>query len=78
MTKICNETFVKFIKTSTGYGTRGVNLEDIDIINKYKNDILEIKASGGIKTQKEAIKLIEKGVTRIGTSHGVEIIRGEE
>ena len=78
MTKICNETFVNFIKTSTGYGTRGVSLEDIDIINSVKNDILEIKASGGIKTKEEAIKLIEKGVSRIGTSHGVEIVRGDK
>lgn len=74
MTEICNETFVNFIKTSTGYGTRGVSLNDIDIINSKKNEILEIKASGGIKTKKEAISLIEKGVTRIGTSSGVEII----
>lgn len=78
MTKICNETFVNYIKTSTGYGTRGVSLEDIDIINKYKNDILEIKASGGIKTEEDAIKLIENGASRIGTSHGVEIMRGDK
>lgn len=75
MTEICNETFVNFIKTSTGYGTRGVSLNDIDIINSKKNEILEIKASGGIKTKKDAISLIEKGVTRIGTSSGVEIIK---
>ena len=56
MTEICNETYVNFIKTSTGYGTRGVNLHDIDIINKYKNEILEIKASGGIKTKEEALE----------------------
>ena len=36
MTEICNETFVNFIKTSTGYGTRGVSLNDIDIINSKK------------------------------------------
>ena len=75
MTKICNETFVNFIKTSTGYGTRGASLEDIDIINEVKNDVLEIKASGGIRTYQEAIKYVEKGVTRIGTSNGVEIMK---
>ena len=37
MTEICNETFVHFIKTSTGFGTRGASLEDIEIINKYKS-----------------------------------------
>ncbi|MDD3187582.1 MAG: deoxyribose-phosphate aldolase [Bacilli bacterium] len=68
MVEICNETFVNFIKTSTGFGTRGVSLEDIDTINKYKNEVLEIKASGGIKELDFALALIDKGVTRIGTS----------
>lgn len=78
MTEICNETFVNFIKTSTGYGTRGASLEDIDIINENKNEILEVKASGGIKTYEDALKYVEKGVSRIGTSSGVEIMRGEK
>lgn len=77
MTEICNETFVHFIKTSTGFGSRGASFEDIDIINRYKNEVLEVKASGGIETYEKARKYIEKGVTRIGTSHGVEIMEGE-
>ena len=68
MVEICNDTFVNFIKTSTGFGPRGASLEDIENINKYKNDVLEIKASGGIKTYDDAINFIEAGVTRIGTS----------
>lgn len=68
MVEMCNDTFVNFIKTSTGFGPRGASLEDIKIINKYKNDVLEIKASGGIKTYDDAINFIEAGVTRIGTS----------
>ncbi len=78
MTEICNETFVNFIKTSTGFGTRGASLEDISIINKYKNEVLEIKASGGIKTLKEANAFIEAGVNRIGTSQSVQIMSEEE
>lgn len=77
LTKICNDTFVNFIKTSTGFGSRGASLEDIDTINQYKSDLLEIKASGGISDYHEAIEYIEKGVTRIGTSHGIEIISHE-
>ncbi len=77
MTEICNQTFVHFIKTSTGFGPRGASIEDVELINKYKNDVLEIKASGGIDTYKKASAYIEKGVTRIGTSHGVEIMKGE-
>lgn len=68
LTKICNETFVHFIKTCTGFGPRGVTLEDIDIINEVKNDVLEIKASGGIRDFTFACNLIDKGVTRLGVS----------
>lgn len=78
MTKICNECFVNFIKTSTGFGTRGATLEDIDTINSVKSEILEIKASGGIKDYDTAIEFINKGVSRIGTSCGVEIMKGEK
>lgn len=75
MTKICNDTFVNFIKTSTGFGSRGVNLEDINIIKQTKNDLLEIKASGGITNHEQMIAYIEAGATRIGTSHGIEIMK---
>lgn len=77
LTKICNETFVNFIKTSTGFGTRGASIEDIIVINDNKNEILEIKASGGIKNLCDAEKFIEQGVTRIGTSNGVKIMNSE-
>ncbi len=74
LTEICNETFVNFIKTSTGFGTEGAIVSDVRLINKYKNDILEIKAAGGIRTEEEIIDFIEAGATRIGTSHAVEIM----
>ncbi len=75
MTEICNETFVNFIKTSTGFGERGASLEDIDIINEHKNELLKVKASGGIKSYEEAETFINKGVTRIGTSNAGKIMK---
>ena len=77
MTEICNETFVNFIKTSTGFDKEGATLYAVELINKHKGEVLEIKASGGIKDSESAIKFIEAGATRIGTSHGVEIITGK-
>ena len=74
MTKICNETGVDFIKTSTGFGTRGASLEDIEIINKYKSDKLKVKASGGIRTREDALKYINLGVSRIGTSNAKKMV----
>lgn len=75
MTEICNETFVNFIKTSTGFGESGAKLSDVELINEYKSEVLEIKASGGIKTFDDAIKFINAGASRIGTSNGVEIVK---
>lgn len=75
-TKICNLTFVNFIKTSTGYGNRGATINDIDIMVLEKNEVLEIKASGGIGTLEEAVMMLEHGATRIGTSKAKNIIEG--
>lgn len=74
VTEICNETFVNFIKTSTGFGSRGASLNDIKIINKYKNEVLEIKAAGGIKKYEEVMDYIDSGVTRIGMSDVSKLI----
>ena len=63
-----------FVKTSTGFSSSGATLEDVRLIKKVVGDRVGIKASGGIKTKNEALKLIEAGSTRIGTSRGVEII----
>ena len=77
MTEICNDTGVDFIKTSTGFGSRGASINDIEIINKYKNEKLKVKASGGIRTREDAEKYIELGVSRIGTSNAVNMMEGE-
>ena len=73
MTKICNETFVHFLKTSTGFlkkdKTISEKLKDIDLVNENKNEVLEIKVSGGIKTQTDVSNCLKHGVSRIGTSH---------
>ena len=74
MTEICNETGVDFIKTSTGFGEYGARLCDIELINKYKSDKLQIKASGGIRDLDTMESMINAGATRIGTSSGVMIM----
>ena len=77
MTEICNETFVNFIKTSTGFDKEGATLHAVKLMAKHKGDVLEIKAAGGIRNTDDAIKFIEAGATRIGTSNGVDIVNGK-
>ena len=78
MTEICNKTFVNFIKTNTGFGKRGVSIEDVETIHEHKSEVLEIKASGGIETFKQMTDLIDAGATRIGSSKSVQIIKNME
>lgn len=77
MTEICNETFVNFIKTSTGFGTCGATVEAVEIMNKHKNNVLEIKASGGIRDIETVEAMIKAGATRLGTSSGVVLMQVE-
>ena len=64
----------KFVKTSTGFGTSGAKFEDVQLMRWAVDGEIEVKASGGIKTYEDAIKMISAGATRIGTSSGVSII----
>ncbi len=68
----------QYIKTSTGFGTRGATKEDVallkETIDSSKNS-LKIKAAGGIKTLDDALLMISNGAERLGTSSGVEIIK---
>ena len=65
-------------KTSTGFSEYGARAEDIKLISEHKNDVLEIKASGGIKTIELAEEMIKAGATRIGTSSGVILMNNNE
>ncbi len=66
---------VDFIKTSTGIVSRGATYEDIVIIKENLSGPTKIKASGGIKTLEQVQKFIEIGVSRIGTSNAVAILK---
>ncbi|AAC65251.1 deoxyribose-phosphate aldolase [Treponema pallidum] len=63
-----------FIKTSTGYASRGGTEGDIQCFKKYLKGETKIKASGGIRTRAQAQRFIELGCARIGTSNGVAIM----
>lgn len=78
MTQICNDTFVNFIKTSTGFDKEGATIHAIELINANKNEVLEIKASGGIKDIKTAEAMIRAGATRLGTSSSVKLMQVDE
>ena len=69
LSKICAQTKIDFVKTSTGFGTGGANLEDVKLIYDTVRGLCGVKASGGIRTREDAINFINFGASRIGTSH---------
>ena len=75
--KLAIKAGADFIKTSTGFGTGGATLEDVKLIKIAIGDNnTKIKASGGIRDTKTALKYITIGVDRIGTSNGIAIVTG--
>jgi len=71
--KICEEEGADYVKTSTGFGPGGAKLEDVRLLRRTLSPRVKIKAAGGIRTFEQAVKFIEAGADRIGTSSGVKI-----
>jgi deoxyribose-phosphate aldolase len=72
--KMCADAGVDFVKTSTGFASSGAKEEHIRLMKASLPSSVGIKASGGIKTLDDALKMIEAGATRIGTSSGIKIL----
>jgi deoxyribose-phosphate aldolase len=75
---ICTDARVDFVKTSTGFASRGASVEDVKLMRSCLPEHIKIKASGGIKTWEDAVKMIEAGAERLGTSSGLKILNVEK
>lgn len=71
--RLAEEAGADFVKTSTGL-VDGATVEDVRLIRKTVGRDMGVKASGGIRSLKQALAMIEAGANRIGTSSGVAII----
>lgn len=65
---------IDFIKTSSGFSPRGATADDVRLIASCIEPGVGIKASGGIRTLDDACTLLEAGASRLGTSHGIELM----
>jgi deoxyribose-phosphate aldolase len=74
VSQIASRAGAEFIKTSTGYGPRGVTVDDVRLIRQAVGSACRIKASGGIKDLATVTAMIEAGADRIGTSSGPAIM----
>lgn len=63
-----------YIKTSTGFGTAGATVEDVELMRDNIGSQVKIKAAGGISTLEDLEKYLELGCRRIGTSRAVGLL----
>lgn len=65
-----------FVKTSTGFGKAGATVEDVALMRRVVGPDLGVKASGGVRTAEDVLKMAQAGANRIGASASVAIVTG--
>lgn len=78
MCEVVEQAGADYIKTSTGFSTRGATFEAVERMKKCLGDRVKIKAAGGISSFGDAQKFVELGASRLGTSRLVAIMKAEE
>jgi len=66
--EICGELGADWIKTSTGYGTGGATIEDLQLMRKHAPPQVQVKAAGGVRDLDMLLRVRAIGVTRVGAS----------
>lgn len=71
---IAREVGPDFVKTSTGFGTGGATFADVELMVREVGPGVRVKAAGGIRTLEDALRYIDLGVSRIGSTASVRIV----
>lgn len=72
--KCVTDAKANYIKTSTGFGTGGAEVNDIELFAKNIGPDVKIKASGGIRTREDMEALMNAGADRLGCSAAVKVL----
>ncbi|MCA9673496.1 MAG: deoxyribose-phosphate aldolase [Kofleriaceae bacterium] len=67
-----------FVKTSTGFGKGGATVEDVALMRAMVGSDVGVKASGGVRTAEDVVKMAQAGANRIGASASVAIVTGDK
>lgn len=74
LSEVARDVGPDFIKTSTGFGSGGATFHDVELMRNAVGDDVKIKAAGGVRTLEDALRFIDMGVSRLGSSSGVVIV----
>lgn len=72
--ELCVEAKADYVKTSTGFSTRGATIENVQIMKAAVQGKAKVKAAGGVRTHEDMVKIVEAGADRIGTSAGCSLV----
>lgn len=75
MCKLVTKAGADFIKTSTGFSTAGATFSDVELFAKHVGEGVSIKAAGGISSMEDAVRFMELGASRLGTSRIVKLVK---
>ena len=73
--ELCVEAKADYVKTSTGFSTRGATIEDVRIMKEAVHGKAKVKAAGGVRTPEDMVKVVAAGADRIGTSAGCSLVK---
>lgn len=73
--ELCVEAKADYVKTSTGFSTRGATIEDVRIMKEAVRGKAKVKAAGGVRTPEDMVKIVAAGADRIGTSAGCSLVK---
>ena len=71
---LCVAGEADFVKTSTGFASRGASVADIELLRRVLPETMRIKAAGGIRTRAAAEALLAAGADRLGSSNSLALL----
>lgn len=77
VSKLIVEAGADYVKTATGFNGGGATVEDVKLLRSVVGEHFGVKAAGGVRTYEDAVRIIEAGANRIGTSGAVAIMTGQ-
>ncbi|MBE6037322.1 MAG: deoxyribose-phosphate aldolase [Clostridiales bacterium] len=72
---LSKEAGAAFVKTSTGFSTGGATAHHVKLMKDTVGDVLQVKASGGIRNKAQVLEMVEAGADRIGASASVAVMQ---
>ncbi len=75
---LCAAAEADFVKTSTGFASRGASVADVELLRRVLPAGVRIKASGGVRTRAAALALVAAGADRLGASNSLTLLVDDE